>query len=784
MLAQVIERFASANPNILFKNLGINLNPEEIRRVRAHYAHLGRDPTDIELQTIAQTWSEHCYHKVFKSKIKFGKREIDGLFKSYIKKATQELSPKWIVSAFEDNAGIIEFEGPSWIAAKVETHNHPSAVDPFGGAATGVGGVIRDILGVWADPIANTDILCFSDPKSSTRLPKGGKSSQYLMKGVISGIGSYGNNMGIPTVNGAIWFDGSFAGYTLVFCGCVGLLKNKKYLATAKAGDALVIAGSRTGREGIHGVNFASDVLSTESSEMRSAVQIPNPIEEEKLKRSISQIASKHLASAVNDLGGGGLSSAVCEIAKRYGCGSEVDLASVPVSSNDIAPWEIWISETQERMLVIVPQKTLSKVLSIFEHEEVEATAIGTLTPGSEIKLAYRSEKLGALPMDFLFSPPLPTLKASERKREITKPSAKQLAVLKNLKKAQDFSQDLLDLLSSSNIASKNAIVRTYDHEVQGNTILRPFQHPNAGPNDAAVIKPLQDSRQGLVISCAVNPGFGKIDPYWMAASVIDEAIRNNVAAGGRRIALLDNFAWGNPEDPAQLGSLVRAAEACYTFATSYGTPFISGKDSLYNETGLGPIAPTLTISSLGIVPDISNCVSASFKKGNSSIFLVGATLPEMGGSEYFHLKGLDGLGEIPKVEPGLATLMYKAINRITDQNIALACHDLSSGGLAVALAEMCFGNQFGCKIELPKALSSSKEPTAYESLFSESNSRLLLEIPEGKEKKFEEIMEGLPFERLGTVGGLDLVINYPGENLIDVSVRDCYDSWNSTFET
>ncbi len=774
---------------LLAKKLGTGLSQEEVQSVRAHFKRLKREPTELELQTIGQTWSEHCFHKIFKSSITAGKLKIDdGLFRTYIQAATSAIQANWVLNAFSDNAGIIKFEETYSIAAKVETHNHPSAVDPYGGAATGVGGVIRDILGVWADPIANTDVLCFGEldfPHS--KLPAGIKHPRYLMNGVVAGIGAYGNRMGIPTVNGAIYFDNSLAGYTLVFCGCIGLLKNRNFSRNAKPGDVLVIAGARTGRDGIHGVNFASDRISGDTDKLRSAVQIPDPIVEEKLKRAILEIADRHLASAVTDLGGGGLSSAVCETARAFGCGADVDVASIPVKGEDLLPWEIWISETQERMLVVAPEQTLAKVLSVFEREEIEASAIGRLVDGKDIVIRDRVGELARLDIGFLFSPPLARLVANEisspqktaTKTSTTKNQGATPSTLPKSLQNTDLHDDLLSLLSAPNIASKEPVVRTYDHEVKGNTVVKPFQYPNSGPNDAAVLKPVGNSEKGLAISCGLNPLQGLIDPYWMAASAIDEAVRNNIAVGGRRITLLDNFAWGDPGKKSNLTSLVRAAQACYDVAVGFGTPFISGKDSLYNETPLGEIPPTLVITALGIVPDIARCITADFKAVGDSIYLVGSTEPELAGSEYFRLKNITGAGEVPKLNIASAIASYRAMNRITDQDFAMACHDLSQGGLAVALAEMCFARGLGCEVTLKQVDASVSKIDAITSLFSESNSRFLIEIRSGEEEKFEKMIKGNSFARLGRIGGDSIKIKDKNtREILSVSVGDAYKSW------
>jgi phosphoribosylformylglycinamidine synthase len=370
--------------------LGLGLSVQEMRAVQAYFKKEGRNPTDVELQTISQTWSEHCYHKTFKGKIRVGKKEIRSLFKTYIAKATREINPDWCFSVFEDNAGIVLFDKGYGIAAKVETHNHPSAVEPFGGAATGVGGVIRDVLGVWADPIACTDVLGFGPlDYDYAKLPAGVKHPKYVYMGVTAGISAYGNNMGIPTVNGAIYFDDSYTGNVTVYCGCIGLLPLKKFKKNAKSGDTLLLAGGKTGRDGIHGVTFASAELTEKSEEVsRPAVQIADPIEEEKLKRAIIEIRDRELASAITDLGGGGLSSAVGETAEKFGCGATVMLEKVPLKYQGLAPWEIYISESQERMLLIVPPEKLAKVLEIFEKEDVEATAIGKLTKETRLQLS------------------------------------------------------------------------------------------------------------------------------------------------------------------------------------------------------------------------------------------------------------------------------------------------------------------------------------------------------------------------------------------------------------
>ena len=757
--------------------LGLCLSLKEMKEIQTYFKQQNRNPTDVELQTIAQTWSEHCYHKTFKGKIRVGNKEIDSLFKTFIAKATKEINPRWCASVFEDNAGIIRFDKGFGIAAKVETHNHPSAVEPFGGAATGVGGVIRDVLGVWADPIACTDVLGFGPlDYDYSKLPFGVKHPKYVYMGVTAGISAYGNNMGIPTVNGAIYFDESYTGNVTVYCGCIGLLPLKKYRKDAEPDHLILLAGGKTGRDGIHGVTFASAELTEKSEEIsRPAVQIADPIEEEKLKRAIIETRDQGLGSAVTDLGGGGLSSAVGETAKRFGCGATIELDNVPLKYAGLAPWEIYISESQERMLLTLPRENLAKMLEVFEKEDVAATVIGKLTRENRLVLNYQEEKVAELEMDFLFTAP-PSMKTATF--EGVTYEEPLLAETKNQ------TETLLTLLAAPNIASKESVIRTYDHEVKGNTTLKPLQGEYAGPNDAAVIKPLDNSWEGLAISSGMNPSYGKIDAYWMSASAIDEAIRNNIAVGGRRIALLDNFTWGNPEKPERLGSLVRACEACYDFAKIFNTPFISGKDSLYNESPLGPITPTLLITALGIVPDIRSVVSMETKNPNNALYIVGETFNELGGSEYYKLFGHVGKN-VPKVRGPQARRIFKKVTRAIDLGLVRACHDISEGGLGVAAAEMALAGGFGAELDLKKVPRNASERDDLV-LFSESNSRFLVEIPEKARDEFETLMKGDVCAEIGKVTKLSklTIKGLKRTTAIEAPLEDLRRKWKGTLSS
>jgi phosphoribosylformylglycinamidine synthase II len=755
--------------------LGIALNLNEMRLVKDYFSRKNRNPTDVELQTIGQTWSEHCYHKTFKGNITTPQGTISSLFKTYIAKATKELDPDWCISVFEDNAGIIEFDRNYAIAAKVETHNHPSAIEPFGGAATGTGGVIRDILAVWADPIACTDVLCFGPlDYDYDKLPPGTKHPKYVYRGVVSGIGSYGNNMGIPTVNGAIHFDESYVGNVVVYCGCIGILPKDKFVKDTRAGDIALLVGGETGRDGIHGVTFASAELTKESEEVsRPAVQIANPIEEERVKRAIVKLRDQGLGSAITDIGGGGISCGTGEMAERSNLGIHVYLEKIPLKYQGLTPWEIYVSESQERMLLSVPEKNLEKALEIFETEDVKATPIGKFTTDGILKVTYKGQTVAELDLDFVFDPPKFVGSTDWQPPKLEEPTFPE---------PKNLTDELLGLLSLPNIASKESVIRSYDHEVKGNTALKPLQSKYGGPNDAAVLKPLADSWKGVVISCGMNVNYGKVDPYWMAASAIDEAIRNNVAVGGRRIALLDNFTWGNPQKPDRLGSLVSACRACYDFAKGFQTPFISGKDSLYNESPMGPVTPTLLITAIGVTPDIRKTVSMELKQPGNSLYLVGKTYRELGGSHYYQKRGIIG-SAVPKVRIEEAKQTMGLVTEAIDKGYLRACHDLSEGGLAVAAAEMAFSSGYGIELnlrEVPRAGDVSRNDFV---LVSESNSRFLVEVTEKHRDAFEAHMRDAVCAEVGEVKKDDAlsVAGLDGKQAIDADLEELRRRWKST---
>ncbi|MCW4049165.1 MAG: phosphoribosylformylglycinamidine synthase subunit PurL [Candidatus Bathyarchaeota archaeon] len=757
------------------ETLGLGLSLEELRYIRDHYLIQERKATDIELQTFDQTMSEHCSHKTFAGIIKTPEGTVNGLLKTYLMSLIDELEPEWCFSVFKDNAGIVDFTEDVGIAIKVETHNHPSAIEPFGGAATGLGGVIRDIMGVWANPIANTDVLCFGPlDYDYEKLPEGVKHPRYLFSGVVDGIGSYGNSIGIPTVNGATVFDEDYIGNVVVYAGCIGTIPKDQYIRNIKAGDLMVLAGGKTGLDGIHGVTFASAELTEKSEEVsRPAVQIANPIEEEKIKRAIKQVSDLKLGSGITDIGGGGLSCGVCETAETYGLGVEAYLDRIPLKAEDMAPWEIWISESQERMLLAVPPENLSKVLKIFEDEQVETTVLGEYNESGIATLYFHGEIIGKLVLQDLFNPPKLNRETNWSPPKLEEPVIPEL---------EDLGEALLQLLSAYNIASKEKVVRRYDQEVKGQTVIKPLQGWKAGPSDASVLKPLEGEWKGISVASGINPRYGKIDPYWMAASVIDEAVRNSVCVGGRRWALLDNFTWGNPEYEDRLGGLVYACRGCYDTAKVYGTPFVSGKDSLYNESPMGPVAPTLLITSLGIVPDIRKAISMELKETGNALYVIGVTKPELGGSEYYKLH--DELGaSVPKLDAERNITAYRRVLDAMDWGLVRACHDCSEGGLAVAVAEMAFTGDLGVDLDIGKVPVSENMREDYV-LFSESNGRLIIEVPAELTSNFEAVMSDTPMACIGAVKkDRAVTMTKDGEPVMELDLDTLISAWKKPLE-
>ncbi|MCH2105759.1 MAG: phosphoribosylformylglycinamidine synthase subunit PurL [Planctomycetes bacterium] len=737
----------------------LSLNLVEMHAIQAHYREAGREPTACELETIAQTWSEHCKHKTFAGIIEMDGEKIDNLLKTTIKRATDELDKPWCISVFHDNAGIIEFDPESgWdLCFKVETHNHPSAIDPYGGAGTGIGGVIRDILGVGlgARPIANTDSF-FVGPLDMARedVPKGSMHPRRILRGVVAGVRDYGNRMGIPTVSGGVWVHPDYVGNPLVYAGTVGLIPRSCADKEVCPGDAILVVGGRTGRDGIHGATFSSAELTEDSDVVSSAaVQIGDAIAEKRVLDGLLRARDLGLYRAVTDCGAGGFSSAVGEMGEE--CGAEVDLDTAPLKYAGLSPEEVWISEAQERMVFAVPPEKLDACRAVFDAEDCESAVIGTFTDTGRLVLRWKGEVVADMAMSFLHDgTPRPTRKAEWSAPDHADPG---------LKMPEHPGAALLGCLGHPDVASKEWIVRQYDHEVQGASVVKPFVGTQAdGPSDAAVLRPLDSTDAGCAISCGANPRYGLLDPYRMALAVIDEALRNSVACGGDpdHTAILDNFSWGNCDKPDRLGALVLASRACYDAAMAYSTPFISGKDSLNNEYRVGDetiaIPPTLLISALAKVQDVKRATTMDLKEPGNSIYLVGITQAELGGSVHFDLMPSGGAGGVvPAPDLEAAPRAMRALAGAIAAGEVRACHDLSEGGLAVAAAESAFAGDLGAELDISGAplgeLPDGYDPDATR-LFSESCTRWIVEVSPENEDAFRARFEETPLAHIGRV--------------------------------
>lgn len=769
-----------------------------LKTIQKYFKKIGQKPTDIELESIAQTWSEHCKHTIFNDPIDEIK---DGLFKNYIQKATQKIRKNkgkqdFCVSVFTDNSGAIEFDKNYLITHKVETHNSPSALDPFGGAITGIVGVNRDAIGfgLGAKPIMNFYGYCFASPQDNKPLYKGLNFTQpmlsprRILEGVIEGVNSGGNCSGIPTPLGFVFFDKRYKGKPLVFVGTLGLIPrqiNKKpsFVKKAKKGDYIVMVGGRVGLDGIHGATFSSEAMDTGSP--AGAVQIGDPITQKKLSDAIvKETRDLKLYNSITDNGAGGLSCSVAEMAKESG-GCLVELEKVPLKYPGLAPWQIWISESQERMTLAVPPNKWEKFSALMKRRGVEATVIGKFTDSERCIVRFHNKKIMDIEMKFLHN----GLPQRPMKTTFTKPTYKEPTI----PKFKDLTKIFLTMLSRLNIANFSFISQQYDHEVQGNSVIKPLQGRGRVNGEAAVIKPLLNSNAGVVLSCGIYPSYSDIDTYSMAAACIDTAIRNAVCCGANlnKLALLDNFCWCSSSEPERLGQLKRAVKACYDYTKVYQTPFISGKDSMFNdfkgfdENG-NPVKisvpPTLLISSIGIIDDITKAVSLDAKFPGDLIYILGQTYDELGASEYFANFGAIG-NKIPQVNALKNLKLYKALAKCNKRGLIASAQSITRGGLAVALAKTAMAGLLGMDISLAKLPGSVLRDDF--ALFSESQGRILVTINPKNKREFEKIMKGNNFALIGQVTN-DSLIKIRGLNgaiIVETKVEKALKAYKKTFK-
>lgn len=791
------------------------LSLEEMKAIRDYYANpdfierraeagLGPEITDCELEVLAQTWSEHCKHKIFNATIEYsdgaGSRRIDSLFKTYVQGATEKIRSElgdrdFCLSVFKDNAGVIRFDDEWSLVMKVETHNSPSALDPYGGALTGIVGVNRDPFGtgMGAKLIFNTDVFCFAPPDYEGTIPPRLLHPRRVFEGVREGVEHGGNKSGIPTVNGAVVFHERYLGKPLVYCGTGGIMPaevNGKpgHEKRARPGDRIVMTGGRIGKDGIHGATFSSEELHEGSP--ATAVQIGDPITQKRMTDFLLLARDRGLYTSITDNGAGGLSSSVGEMARESG-GARLELDRAPLKYAGLQPWEILLSEAQERMTVAVPPEKLDEFLSLAKTMDVEATDLGEYTDDGVFTVMWEDRPAVILPLDFLHEG-LPEMRLTARWEPPTHEEPE-------FDCPKDLTATLLEITGRYNVCSKERLIRQYDHEVQGGSVVKPLVgiHDD-GPADAAVVRPLLDRYRGVAVGCGIVPRYSEIDTYWMMAACIDEAVRNIVSAGADpdHMAGLDNFCWCDPvqsektpDGQYKLAQLVRANEALFDISTTYRIPCISGKDSMKNDYGIGgtkiSIPPTVLFSAVGIVPDVRLAVTPDFKRAGDALYVLGTTRDETGGSEYFASRGFIG-AKVPKVRrPEDAIRMYRALHAAMREKLVVSCHDLSDGGLGVALAESAFSGGLGARISLSDLLLDGvdRDDTA---LFSETPCRLLVSVRPDQCPEFEEAMKGHSCSRVGEVMEAPRlkVEGLTGDAVVDADIRDLKEAWQTPLGT
>ncbi len=756
----------------LNRERGLSLDLAELHAIVDHFRSVGRHPTDVELETLAQTWSEHCAHKTFRARITADDGQPITPLLQQLRAATDAIAAPFLRSAFVGNAGVVSFSPGTTIAVKAETHNHPSAVEPFGGSNTGVGGVIRDVMGAAHRPIAVTDILCFGPIElPAARLPEGVLHPRLIAAGVVAGVADYGNKIGLPTVAGAVLYDDGYIANPLVYCGCIGVADDVAPTDGPHAGDLVVVLGGRTGRDGLRGATFSSATMDATTGDLAGAsVQIGDPITEklliDVLREATGEVLpdgtdvvpygnTSRLFTAITDCGAGGLSSAIGEMAE--GIGADVDLALAPLKYPGLRPWEIWLSEAQERMVLAVAEESWPRLRELCRRHDVEATSLGTFTGDGVLHVRHGATTVLQLDTHFLHDG------RPQREMQAVMPSPPRDLCMPPA--CTDVAAAVLDLLRHPNIASKEHVIRRYDHEILGSTVVRPLVGTHRdGHADGVVLADPADSH-GLAIGIGVNPWYGELDPERMAQAVVDEAIRNVVAVGADPacVALLDNFSWGDPRRHSTLGELAAAVRGCCDASVAHAAPFVSGKDSLNNEY-LGAdgarhsVPPTLVITAVAHVPDVNAVVTPDLKRAGDVVVQIGTTRCEFGGSHFAKLGGPSFDATVPAPDPD-APARYRRLHQALRSGRVLACHDLSEGGLAVALAEMAIGGRLGLSVDtLPG-------PDPISALFSESSSRFVCEVAVGDVEWLAEQL-GEPVTVLGTVTASP-VVALPGSSAL-----------------
>ena len=783
-----VRNLSEAELTQLSQNMKLSLSTEDMLVVQQIFREIDREPTDVELEVIAQTWSEHCKHRIFAATIQHTvngeQEEVKSMYKTFIQRPSKEImarKPGFVLSCFVDNAGFIKLDDNLSVCLKAETHNHPSAIEPYAGANTGLGGVIRDILGAGkgAKPIANLDVFCFGAPDTPQSMVEGHNIIHPLgiMRGVVHGVRDYGNRMGIPTTSGAIQFDPTYIYNPLVFCGTAGVIPQADIAKEMKPGLAVVVIGGRTGKDGLHGATFSSAAMGEDShAEDQQAVQIGNPIEEKKTLDVILEARERGLIEFVTDCGAGGFSSAAGEMLSETG--GNLYLERAPLKEPNMVSWQIFLSESQERMVLAVKPENLDELQKLCDTFQTEMTVLGESNDSGVLRVWHNGELVVEMDNSKLHDAP-----------------TKQLTSVFNAAPANtgvalddsDLADDLKQLFGDFAIVSREPIIREYDHEVQGNTVLKPLAGATAdAPQDASVID-IDGSDKLMSLALAILPEWGKTDPYAMGTGTVDETVRQLVLAGTNpdKIALLDNFCMGNPECPTELGRIVECAKGIREAALAYGAPYVSGKDSFYNyfETEDGPvnIPVTFLCSGFGVVEDASHVHGSSLRRSDSVLFLVGNTEDEMGGSVYARVKGVKDC-KVPQTDCAANFAIYKQYyDKALTQGLVLSAHDLSEGGLAVAAAEMAFSGKGGITLNLDALPTVGGWKNNAVPCFGESTGRFLVEVDPDMADEFAAAMAGTPCARIGsaTTDG-KLTITAGGATVLQAEIAELKNIWKN----
>ena len=732
----------------VLNNMGrdLGLTYDEMLMLKDYFRGMGRNPSDIEIQAIAQAWSEHSCYK--SSKV-------------YLKKYFLDLKSDYTILTMEDDAAVVSFNDDYAYVVKMESHNHPSAIEPYGGAATGVGGIIRDVLCMGAEPVALVDSLYFGNPDSNS----GFLSERFILNNVVAGIRDYGNRMGIPTVSGSAEFDDRYNGMPLVNAGCIGIVRKDKVVRSrvTKLDDLLIVCGGRTGRDGIHGVNFASKILDENDENNRKAVQLGNPIIEEPLIHAVLEANDLNLIDGMKDLGGGGLSSAVSEMLYAGNVSAVIDLNKVLLKDNKMEPWEIWVSESQERMFLAVDKSNLEKIDEIFKKWGIEYSVIGKTVKADNLIINYNNKRIMDMDLKFLVSGPLYS-------RNFKKPEANIKKV--EYKKIDNYKDFILKFIGTPNLCSRFNIVRQYDFTVRGNTVLKPFAgNVNMETHsDSAVIKPVENSYAGLCITSGSRPKMVDIDPYNGTIETLIEAYKNILCSDGDPHSIIDALNFGNPENPETMYRFIETVHAISDFCKNMGLPLVSGNVSFYNETGNNEIMPTPNILMIGKIDDIRNIITVEFKEENNPVFIVGTLINSLAGSEYAEYLNINYYN--------ISNINYNELLNIKNHikrshNFIKAMHDVSSGGLLLTMLEMSFGNKIGINADL-KNLDGDTDIK----LFSELGTSIVIEVDKKYENEFINNFQDVNIKKIGYTVKENIIIKDNKTEIINEKIINLRNAW------